>query len=76
MDDSERRIRALELIVSERLALDPIPLITHLEDLLRSRQGEVESAALDMLTRVRGGFEPYAAGFGLSTPDETAAARG
>ena len=49
MDESERRVRALEMIVMERLALDPVPLLMHLEDLIRARPGEVAAAAAELL---------------------------
>jgi hypothetical protein len=70
MNDVERRLGALEMLAMERLALDPMPLLTELEDLIRAKPGEVAPAALELLARARGGFEPYAAGYGIPSPDE------
>jgi len=75
MDALERRLQALEMIMAERLALEPMPVLTHLEDTLRERAqrpggGEVEEAALAVLSRARGGFDPYSAGYGIQSPDE------
>lgn len=77
MTDIERRLEALELVLTERLALEPMPVLVHIEDSIRDAMRktapearEVQEAALQFLTRARGGFDAYWAGYGIPSPDE------
>lgn len=75
MDDLERRLSAVEMILVERLALEPMPVFAHIEENLRAaqEQGEadpVREAALALLARARHGFDPYSIGYGIQSPDE------